>query len=185
MSTVETTETTETTETEPKKDMADVAAEAQVFRRKEVTGDLNFIENLDELDATLEADNIVCRFKNPNGGKPIDFEMRPMTPGETAIYYQTLFGHTLLEATGGNLDEVDEVAELDDAQEQRLQDELATKKYDTRLLNILEGCMLFPIGVTVERMRRWSPFYIIRLHNALMEGSRPNKSVAQFPELDS
>ena len=53
---------------------------------KRLTGELNFVsENLDELDAALEADNIVARFKNPDPEKdPIDFEMRPMTPGETA-----------------------------------------------------------------------------------------------------
>ena len=177
----------ETPETQPKKDMADVAAESQVFRRKEVhEGDLNFVENLDELDAALEADNIVCRFNNPDAEKPIDFEMRPMTPGEMAIYYNTLFGHTLLEATGENLgpDAVDEIDEFHEAQEQRIQDELAVKKYDARLLNILEGCILFPIGVTAERMRKWSPFYITRLHNALLEGSRPSRAVAQFSELD-
>ena len=56
-------------ETQPKKDMADVAAESQVFRRKEVTEDLNFVENLDELDAALEADNIVCRFQSSGCGK--------------------------------------------------------------------------------------------------------------------
>ena len=174
-----------TTETQPKKDMADVAADAQVFRRKEVhEGDLNFVENLDELDAALEADNIVCRFNNPNAEKPIDFEMRPMTPGEMAIYYQTLFGHTLLEATDGNPNP-DEVDALDDAQAQRLQHELAVKKYDARLLNILEGCILFPIGVTAERMRKWSPFYITRMHNALLEGSRPSRAVAQFSDVDS
>ena len=169
-----------------KNNFEDAAADAQVFRRKEVhEGDLNFVQNLDELDAALEADNIVCRFKNPDPEKePIDFEMRPMTPGETAIYYNTLFGHTLLETTDGNLNP-DAVDEIDDAQTQRFQDELATKKYDTRLLNILEGCMLNPIGVTAERMRNWSPFYIIRLHNALLEGSRPSKSVAQFPDVDS
>ena len=171
-------------ETKPKKDMADVAADAQVFRRKEVTGDLNFVENLDELDAALEADNIVCRFNNPNGEKPIDFEMRPMTPGEMAIYYQTLFGHTLLEATDGNPNP-NEVDALDDAQEQRLQDELAVKKHDARLLNILEGCILFPVGVTAERMRKWSPFYITRMHNALLEGSRPSRAVAEFSDVDS
>ena len=176
--------TVETTETQPKKDMADVAAESQVFRRKEVTGDLNFVENLDELDAALEADNIVCRFNNPNAEKPIDFEMRPMTPGEMAIYYNTLFGHTLLEATGENLNP-DAVDAIDDAQDQRLQDEIAAKKYDARLLNILEGCILFPIGVTAERMRKWSPFYITRLHNALLEGSRPSRAVAQFSDVDS
>lgn len=189
-----TVETTETTETQPKKDMADVAAESQVFRRKELhEGDLNFVEDLDELDAALEADNIVCRFNNPNGEKPIDFEMRPMTPGEMAIYYNTLFGHTFLEATDGDLnpDAVDEgavdedaVIEIDDSYTQRLEEELAVKKYDARLLNILEGCILFPIGVTAERMRKWLPFYITKLHNALLEGSRPSKSVAQFPDVD-
>ena len=175
--------TVETTEIQPKKDMADVAAESQVFRRKEVTGDLNFVSDLDALDAALEADNIVCRFNNPNAEKPIDFEMRPMTPGEMAIYYNTLFGHTLLEATGENLNP-DEVDAIDDAHAQRLEDELAVKKYDARLLNILEGCILFPIGVTAERMRKWSPFYITRLHNALLEGSRPSRAVAQFSDVD-
>ena len=171
-----------------KDDMAAAAksvAEYEVFRRKEVTGDLNFVENLDELDASLEADNIVCRFNNPDAEKPIDFEMRPMTPGELAIYYQTLFGHTLLEgSTGENLDP-DAVDTIDDLHAQRLEDELAVKKYDARLLNILEGCILFPIGVTAERMRKWNPFYITRLHNALLEGSRPSRAVAQFSDVDS
>lgn len=161
------------------------AAAVQVMRRKEVTGELNFIENLDELDAALEADNIVCRFPNPNdpeNGKPIDFEMRPMTPGETAIYYQTLLGHSLLDATGGlpNLD-----TELDDEETQKIQDELAVKKYDEKLLNILEGCIQSPVGVTAERMKNWDPFYIMSLHNGLMGGSRPSKAVAQFPDVDS
>lgn len=169
---------------ENKNSFENAAADAQVFRRKEVTGDLNFIDNLDELDAALEADNIVCRFKNPNGGDPVDFEMRPMTPGEMAIYYQTLFGHTLLETTDGNWNP-GEGNGLDDAQAQRLEDEIAAKKYDTRLLNILEGCILLPVGVTAKRMRKWSPFYITRLHNALLEGSRPSKSVAEFPDVDS
>ena len=171
------------------KKMEDIAGEAamnspQVMRRKEITGELNFIKNLDELDAALEADNIVCRFNNPNDGDPIDFEMRPMTPGEMAIYYQTLLGHSLLEVSSGEIPNPNN-GELDDAQVQRVQDELAVKKYDTKLLNILESCILFPLGVTAERMGKWDPFYIMSLHNALMGGSRPSKSVAQFPDVDS
>ena len=168
------------------KELRDIATTAmnapEVLRRKEVTGNLNFIENLDELDAALEADTIVARFNHPNGGDPIDFEMRPMTPGETAIYYQTLLGHTLLEAAAGS---PNPDTELDDEQAQKVQDELAVKKYDDKLLNILEGCILCPFGVTAERMRKWDPFYIMSLHNALMTGSRPSKSVARFSDLDS
>ena len=164
--------------------MEDIAAKAatQTFRRKEVEGELNFVNDLDALDAALEADNIVCRFENPNGGDPIDFEMRQMSPGEFSIYYQTLLGHTLLEAAAGipNPD-----TELDDEQSQKLQDELAVKKYDEKLLNILEGCILHPPGVTAERMRKWDPFYIMSLHNALMQRSRPSKQVARFSDVDT
>ena len=90
------------------KKMEDIAAQAavnapQTFRRKEVEGELNFVSDLDALDAALEADNIVCRFPNPDPeGEPIDFEMRNMTPGEFSVYYQTLLGHTLLEAAAPN-----------------------------------------------------------------------------------
>lgn len=176
-------ETTETTETQPKKDMADVAADAQVFRRKEVTGDLNFVENLDELDAALEADTIVCRFVNPTdpNADPIDFEMLPMTPGQMSVYYNTLFGHTLLEAGNQDPDADNEL----DPETQRVQDELDAKKYDTRLLNILESNIIGPPGITIERIQKWDPFYIMRLHNALLGGSRPSKSVARFSQLDS
>lgn len=165
--------------------MEDIAAKAatQTFRRKEVEGELNFISDLDALDAALEADNIVCRFNNPDPeGSPIDFEMRPMTPGETAIYYQTLLGHTLLEAAAGmpNPDN-----ELDAEQTERLQDELTVKKYDAKLLDILEGCILHPLGVTAERMKNWDPFYITSLHNALMGGARPSKPVARFSDVDT
>ena len=124
--------------------MEDIAAKAatQTFRRKEVEGQLNFVNDLDALDAALEADNIVCRFENPDPeGDPIDFEMRQMSPGEFSIYYQTLLGHTLLEAAAGN---PNPDTELDDEQTQKLQDELAVKKYDKRLLDILEGCILHP-----------------------------------------
>ena len=166
------------------KDLRDVAATTQTFRRKEVQGELNFISDLDALDAALEADNIVCRFNNPDpDGDPIDFEMRNMTPGETAIYYQTLLGHTLLEAAAGT-----PTAEIEDEQAQRIEDELAIKKYDEKLLNILESCIQVPIGVTVERMRKWDPFYIMSLHNALMNGTggtRPSKSVARFSDVDT
>ena len=162
--------------------LREVAATTQTFRRKEVTGELNFINDLDALDAALEADNIVCRFNNPDpDGDPIDFEMRNMTPGETAIYYQTLLGHTLLEAATGT----PTPTEIEDEQAQRIEDELAIKKYDEKLLNILESCIQSPVGVTAERMRKWDPFYIMSLHNALMNGSRPSKSVAQFPTVDS
>ena len=170
--------------------MEEVAGKAavnspQVMRRKEVQGDLNFVENLDELDAALEADNIVARFPNPNdpNGKPIDFEMLPLTPGQMAIYYQTLLGHTFLEAAAGKITTED--IKLDDEQSQRVQDELAVKKYDEKLLNILESNIINYPGLTAERMRRWDPFYIMSLHNALMGGSRPSKSVAQFPAVDS
>lgn len=167
------------------KDMAaaaEVAAETQVFRRKEVEGELNFVSDLDALDAMLEADNIVARFKNPINpeGDPIDFEMRPMTPGEYAIYYQTLFGHTLTETTPAP--DTLTAEELQDAEQ--LQDELDVKKYDTKLLNILESCIQQPLGVTAQRMRKWDPFYVMRLHNALIGGSRPSKPVAQFSKLD-
>ena len=147
---------------------------------------MNCVNDLDALDAALEADNIVCRFNNPDPeGKPIDFELRPMTPGEMAIYYQTLLGHTLFEAATGvpNPDN-----ELDDEQRQRIEDELAVKKYDEKLLNILEGCIQSPVGVTVERMKKWDPFYITSLHNALMGGiggTRPSKPVARFSDVDS
>ena len=75
--------------------------------------------------------------------------------------------------------------ELDDEQAQRIEDELAVKKYDKKLLNILEGCIQSPTGVTAERMKKWDPFYIMGLHNALMKGSRPSKAVAQFPAVDA
>ncbi len=168
--------------TKKMEDIAEQAAAVQTFRRKEVEGDLNFVSDLDELDAALEADNIVARFENPNGEDTIDFELRPMTPGEFSVYYNTLLGHTLLEAATGkpNPD-----TELDDAQEQKLQDELAVKKYDEKLLNILEGCIQSPPGVTAERMRKWDPFYIMSLHNALMTGSRPRKAVARFSDVDT
>ena len=163
-------------------DIAAGMAATQTFRRKEVEGKLNFIENLDELDAVLEADNIVCRFPNPDPeGEPIDFEMRNMTPGEFSVYYQTLLGHTLLEAAAGN---PNPDTELDDEQAQRIEDELAVKKYDQKLLNIIESCILSPPGVTAERMRSWDPFYILSLHNALIQGGRPSKPVARFPNVD-
>ena len=169
-------------------DMASVAAqvaekETQVMRRKEVTGKLNFIEDLDELDEALEADTIVVRFKNPIDpeGNPIDFEMLPMTPGQMSVYYNTLFGHTLLEAGTPEPDADNEL----DPETQRVQDELSIKKYDTRLLNILESNIISHPTLTAERMRKWDPYYIIRLHNGLLGGSRPSKSVAQFPAVDS
>ena len=170
------------------KKMEDIAAKAavntpQVLQRKEVTGELNFIRDLKKLGKKLEADNIVARFPDPDGGDPIDFEMRPMTPGETAIYYQTLLGHTLLETSTGI---PNPESEIDDEQEtQKLQDELAVKKYDTKLLNILESCIISHPGLTAEDMREWDPFYVMSLHNALLGGSRPSKPVAQFSALDS
>ena len=170
------------------KDMAaaaEVAAatpDVQVFRRKEVTSELNFISDLDALDAALEADNIIVKFKNPIDpeGDPIDFELRPMTPGEYAIYYQTLLGHTLLEAT----DNTDALTLEEREQNERLQDELDVKKYDKKLLDILESCIQQPLGVTAQRMRKWDPFYIMRLHNGLLGGSRPSKPVARFSTVD-
>ena len=159
------------------------AAAVQTMRRKEVTGELNFITDLKKLNKKLEKDNIVARFPDPEGGDPIDFEMRPMTPGETAIYYQTLLGHTLMEAGAGTPDP--EYREPDDAETQKLQDELAVKKYDTKLLNILESCIINYPGLTAGDMREWEPFYVMSLHNALIEGSRPSKAVAQFPDVDS
>lgn len=168
----------ETTETQPKKDMADVAADAQVFRRKEVTGDLNFVSDLDALDAALEADTIIVRFNNPAGEDSIDFELTAMTPGQVAIYYQTLLGNTLLETANQT---GEENTEINDA----LQDALAAKQFDEKLLNILESNIINPSGVTAERMRNWNPFYIQKLHNALLEGSRPSKTVANFSGVDS
>ena len=168
--------------------MEDIAAKAavnapQVLQRKEVQGELNFIRDLEKLGKKLEADNIVARFPDPEGDDPIDFEMRPMTPGETAIYYNTLLGHTLLEASSAGIPNPE--SEIDDEQEQKLQDELAVKKYDTKLLNILESCIISHPGLTAEDMRAWDPFYVMSLHNALLGGSRPSKSVARFPAMDA
>ena len=169
-------------------------AHPKIFRRKNIEGELNFISDLDALEAAFEADNIVCRFENPINpeGNPIDFEMRPMTPGETAIYYGTLLGHTFFESAAGGIanDELDEFDDeqakrLQDEQEERLQDELAVKKYDAKLLNVLESCIISHPRLTAERMRKWDPFYVISLHNALLTGSRPSKSVAQFPKVDT
>lgn len=166
-----------------KNNFEDAAADAQVFRRKEVTGDLNFVSNLDELDASLEADTIVCRFNNPDPEKePIDFEMRPMTPGETAAYYNTLLANTLM---GDGVGTPNADSDLDEVASQKIQDELDAKKYDQKLLNILEGCLLNPPGITAERLQKWDPFYIMRLHNALIKGSRPSKAVSRFPDVDA
>ena len=169
------------------KRMDEVAAQAavkapQIMRRKEVQGDLNFTTDVEKLNKKLEADNIVARFEDPEGGDPIDFEMRPMTPGEFAIYYQTLLGHTFLETAAGN---PNPDTELDDEQEQKLQDELAVKKYDEKLLNILDSCIISHPLLTAEDMRGWDPFYVMSLHNALLGGSRPSKSVARFPAVDA
>lgn len=180
-------------------EVAAAAAETQVMRRREVEGKLNFVSDLDVLDAMLEADNIVARFNNPidPDGEPIDFEMTPMTPGQYAVYYDTLLGYsftevTLAETTTTAQEDIDpldaaqeDVDPLDVEQEQRLQDELAVKKYDEKLLNILESCIQNPPGITVQRLRKWDAYYIMRLHNALIGGSRPSKQVAQFPKLDT
>ena len=178
------------------KDMAaaaEVAAETpdvHILNRNDVTDDqLNFVSNLDELDAALEAHNIIVQFKNPiePEGDPIAFELEPMTPGQFAIYYNTLLGHTYMETvthTEAPLGEQDASSVLDADAEEKLQDELSVKKYDTKLLNILESCIKKPVGITADRLRRWDAFYIIRMHNALMAGSRPSKSVAQFPTVD-
>ena len=103
-----------------------------------------------------------------------------MTPGETAIYYNTLLGHTLLEAAAGMAN-----TEIEDEHAKRIEHELAIKKYDEKLLNILEGCIQSPAGVTLERMKKWDPFYIQSLHNALMTGSRPARPVARFSTVDA
>lgn len=169
---------------EAKKDrFEDAAAQTtQVAKRKEFEGDLNFISDLDALDAALEADTIVCRFENPNGGDDtIDFELRPMTPGETAVYYNTLLGHSLFAAeTGIRTGEI----ELNEEEADKLQDELAIKKYDQKLLDILESCIISHPGLTAERMRNWEPVYVMSLHNALISGGAPSKSVARFSTLD-
>lgn len=169
------------------KKMEDIAAQAavnapQVLQRKEVKGELNFIRDLEKLGKKLEADNIVARFPDPEGDDPIDFEMRPMTPGEVAIYYQTLLGHTLLE-TGTGIPNPE--SELDEAESQKLQDELSVKKYDDKLLNILESCIISHPGLTAEDMRTWDPFYVMSLHNALLGGSRPKAAAARFPAVDT
>ncbi|MDE0398865.1 MAG: hypothetical protein OXL96_13805 [Candidatus Poribacteria bacterium] len=166
-----------------KKTMEDIAAESaaktkQVFKRGEVEGELNFVTDVKALNKKLEKDNIIARFEDPEGGDPIDFEMMPMTPGQTAIYYNTLLGHTFLEAQATT-------PNLDDQQRQQLNDELAVKKYDERLLDIIETNIINPPGVTAEDMRGWEPFYVISLHNALIEGSRPSKDVARFPAVDT
>ncbi|RKU21014.1 hypothetical protein C6499_22610 [Candidatus Poribacteria bacterium] len=165
--------------------MEDIAAKAatkttQVMKRKEVEGDLNFVTDLKSLNKKLQKDNIIARFPDPEGGDPIDFEMMPMTPGQTAVYYNTLLGHTFWEASAGESPD----PELDDEQRQKLEDELAVKKYDDKLLNILESCIISHPGLTAEQMREWEPFYVISLHNALIEGSRPSKDVARFSDVD-
>ena len=172
------------------KRMDDVAAQAavntpKITRRKEFEGELNFITNVEQLNKKLEADNIVAQFldpEDPEAGEPIIFEMRPMTPGEFAIYYQTLLGHTFLETAAAN-PKTD--TELEDEQQEKLIDELAVKKYDDKLLNILESCIISHPLLTAEDMRTWDPFYVMSLHNALLGGSRPSKSVARFSGLDS
>lgn len=181
------------------KDMAAAAEissatpDVHILNRNDVTDDqLNFVSNLDELDAALEAHNIIVQFKNPDPeGDPIAFELAPMTPGQFAIYYNTLLGHTYMETAragtsleAGQAEQAEPSSVLDADAEEKLQDELAVKKYDTKLLNILESCIKRPVGITADRLRRWDAFYIVRMHNALMEGSRPSKSVAQFPTVD-
>ena len=166
--------------------MEEIAAQAatQTFRRKEVEGELNFVSDLDALDAALEADTIVCRFVNPDPEKePIDFELRQMSPGEFSVYYQTLLGHTFLEAA--IMDANPDTENEDEQVKQQIQDQLAVKKYDENLLSIIEGCILSPLGVTAERMKTWDSFYLMSLHNALLTGSRPPKAVARFSKLDS
>ena len=169
------------------KTMEDIAAKAatkttQVMKRKEVEGELNFVTDLKSLNKKLQKDNIIARFPDPEGGDSIDFEMMPMTPGQTAVYYNTLLGHTFWEASAG---EGSLNPELDTEQRQKLEDELAVRKYDEKLLNILESCIISHPGLTAEQMREWEPFYVISLHNALIEGSRPSKDVARFSDVDA
>ena len=161
-----------------KNSFEDAAASMQTMKRGEVEGDLNFVTDLKSLNKKLEKDTIIARFPDPEGGDPIDFELLPMTPGQTAIYYDTLLGHTFLEAA------TDANPELNAEQKQQLQDELAVKKYDDKLLSILETNIISHPGLTAEQMREWEPFYVMSLHNALMQGGRPSKDVAQFPAVD-
>lgn len=163
---------------EKKNSFEETAASMQTMKRGEVKDDLNFVTDLKSLNKKLEKDTIIARFPDPEGGDPIDFEMMPMTPGQTATYYDTLLGHTFLEAaTGAN-------PELNAEQKQQLQDELAVKKYDDKLLSILETNIISHPGLTADDMREWEPFYVMSLHNALMEGGRPSKDVARFPAVD-
>lgn len=181
------------------KKMEEIAAQAavdapQIMRRSEVEGELNFITDVEKLNKKLESENIVARFPDPEGGEPIDFEMKPMTPGQFSVYYNTLLGHTYLETAAGNPNLDTELndeqqqklqIELNDEQQQKLQDELAVKKYDQKLLNILESCIISHPKLTADDLSGWHPYYVICLHNALLQGSRPSKDVARFPAVDS
>ena len=140
-------------------------------------------ENLEVLDTTLERHDVVVKFKNPidPNGKPIRFLVRPMTPGEISVFQGSLFGHSLLEASRADKNAEDEIERL---HQRRMLDKENAQDYDTRMLQVLEDCIIKPRGITAVRLSKWDPFFLNKLFDGAMGGMRAARAVDRFHKVD-
>lgn len=175
--------------------MEDTAAQAmmgvkRVASRRSVNIDeVEFTDDLDMLDLAMEREEKIVEFENPRGGKPMVFLVRPLTPGEFAMVFGTLFGKSAIQVALDSNEEAGEDSEEANAdliekhiRENYTEEEIEQKWLERQIQTIQIG-VIRPKGLTKERIAKWDQFYIDALYNAINGEVMANDSPSQFPEV--
>ena len=139
----------------------------------------------------MEREEKIIEFENPRGGEPIVFLVRPLTPGEFAMVFGTLFGKSAMQVAidsakeNGQENSEEANADLieqhirDNYTEQEIEEKWLERQIQTIQLGVIRAK-----GLTYERIVRWDRFYIDTLYEAINGGITANDSASQFPEVD-
>ena len=159
-------------------------AEVTVIRGKDANiAEIDFTENIDELNDAFEREERVIQFKMGED-KVINIAVRGLTSIERIQVSGNFFGNALNEALREFGDMSDEEA-LAKAQaklrENVSAEELQTQNVDIKYKTVLAG-ITRPSGITREVLDGWDEFYIDTLYEAIEELSRTPDN---FREVDT
>lgn len=176
-------------------EVADTAAQAQpqvtrILRGNAIPEDIEFPdtdESLEDIHTALEERLTLISFKHPTDNeKELNFLVRHLTPAEWAMIYGNLFGKDLAEILQETqaLTEEERTAHIENYIKQQIDDEQTYQAEEfERRLKVCKIAIVEPKRLQLERMRKWNPFYVNALFNAITGDLTANNAVTRFLEL--
>lgn len=146
-------------------------AEVSVLRGKDTNiADIDFTENIDELNDAFEREERVIQFKMGED-KVINIAVRGLTSAERITIKGNMYGNAaraVLREFGDTLSDAEFSVKI---QETLSAEEELTGRSNERYETVLAG-ITKPQGIQREHLERWGNFFVDTLYNAIEELSK-------------